>query len=492
MKIRIIRFNGGLHISPAPVYLTKFLKYRHKSLELVAYKRKPVFKEVLLHEPDGLGEGGILTLQGFYKQVCALIEKKGDTYSVVDNRTALPDPDWEAIKSLSPRDYQIEPIVEVIQEGTENSGVILATGGWGKTYAQAFVYAAWNKLNTILAIPIKQVAIQTHKKFQALFPEKHIGFVGDGKCDISKDITISTFKSMHKCAIEKCELLLVDEIQSCTAPGFQAILSEMKPHRIFGFTATDDGLFNNADKLLTGLFGERLVNIPYDDAKTIGAVVPCIVYFLPVGNQIITAKSMEGVMSQGIKESKQRNGLIAKVCASVPEGWSTLTFVDHVEDHLISLYKLMPPHTKFIHRDSDKKRLGAFALTSKQQNEVIDEFSNNKFQHLIATDAFRAGVDIPHLRVVIQAAGGCSKVEVLQEAFRGSRTLTEEYKKKLNISEDKTHFILVDFLDEHDDMLHNMALKRMEYYKEQGWEVREVNSVKDINWRNTNDPSGTI
>ena len=141
----------------------------------------------------------------------------------------------------------------------------------------------------------------------------------------------------------------------------------------------------------------------------------------------------------------------------------------------------MPKGTKYLHRESSKKNVGVFALTGKQQNKTIEEFSNNEFQLLIASDAFRAGVDIPNCRVVVQASGGSSKVEVLQEAYRGSRILTEEYMKKFDLPP-KTHFVLVDFMDNHDPTLEGMAKKRMKYYEEQGWDIKVVDSPEEIAW----------
>jgi superfamily II DNA or RNA helicase len=354
-----------------------------------------------------------------------------------------------------------------------------------KTFIQAITYAAWNKLNTILAIPLKQVVLQTHKKFTELFPDKHIGLVGDGNHDISEDITITTFRSLKSCAIEKCELLLVDEMQSAGQETFQAALKQMRPKRVFGYSATTEGIFNNTDKLLKGLFGEDLIYFPYEDAEEAGAVVPGMVYMVNMPESLILGDhgSFESKIKYGIKKCEKRNEIIGRTCHLIPKEWQTIVFIDHVKDHLIPMFKYMPKEAKFLHRESSKKNVGAFALSSKQQNQVIEEFSNNEFQILAASDAFRAGVDIPNCRVVIQASGGSSKVEVLQEAYRGSRILTEEQRKKFDLPE-KTHFVLVDFMDNHDRTLEGMAMKRIKYYEEQGWTVRIVDRPEDIDWYN--------
>jgi len=485
MHIEITRFDGGLRFKPVPPYLTKYLKYHHREMQTVQYRRECVFVEKLLYSVDS--DGYAFTLPGFFHHLTMLVHKNHDTYNVEDLRTPLPPIDWDRIKQFNLRDYQIPLVADLILKGVNDSGVINAAGGIGKTHIAAVTYAAWNSLNTVLAIPLKEVVSQTYRKFKEFFPEKHIGLMGDGSHDISNDITITTFKSLKNCSLEKCQLLLVDEMQSAGSPTFQNCMNQVRPIRMFGFSATTDGLFNNSDKLLVGLFGEDLIYFPYTDAEDSGAVVPGIVYMLnmPKDFKMKDYGSIESKFKYGIKSCETRHELIGVVCRNIPEDWQTILFVDHVKDHLIPLYKYLPPGTRYLHRESSKKSVGTFALSNKQQKNTAAEFANNEFKTLIATDAFRAGVDIPNCRVVIQGAGGSSKVEVLQEALRGSRILPDEQREKFGLTE-KTHFILVDFMDNHDEVLMNMAKKRIGYYQEQGWEVHTVDTVEQIDWHQTN------
>lgn len=488
MEITITRVDGAMRVTPAPPYLTDYLQYSHRSFETKHWQKVNKFERIMLHATDG--SGGITTLPGFFEHICRLIHKHSDRLNVDDRRTVLPELDlaairdinWEAINSTGLRDYQLDPVLEFLYKGKENSGIVNATGGYGKTIVQAVTYAAFNKLNTILAIPVKEVVSQTHEKFRKLFPNKHIGKVGDGSRDISSDITISTFKSLNNCAIEKCQLLLVDEIQSTTSEGICDILTGMAPIRTFGYTATDEGMFNQAEKVIKGLFGDRLIHIPYRQAEEVGAVVPGLVYFVQMpDNVMISAGTVEGKISKGIKNCVERNKLIAEVCSHIPEQWQTIVFVDHINDHLINLYKEMPRGTKYLHRNSNKKELGDFALKTSEQNKIISQFKENDFQYLIATDAFRAGVDVPNCRVVVQGAGGNSEIEIMQEALRGSRILSEHDRNRFDVSE-KTHFVLIDILDTHDSTLENMSYKRMETYRKQGWKIKIVKEPKDIDW----------
>lgn len=489
MEILITRADGALNINPAPPYITDYLKYSHRSFDVVYYKRVNKFETRFLYTTDG--HGGVSTLPGFFTMVCSLVNKNSDKYIVNDLRTVLPEADWDAIKNINWagiestgfRDYQVEVVVDFLFKAREGSGIVNATGGVGKTLIMAATYAAFNPLNTILAVPLKQVFLQTHEKFCKLFPDRHIGKVGDGMRDISNEITISTFASLKNCAMEKCQLLLVDEIQSTTGDAIAEVFSHMTPIRSFGYTATDKGLFNGAEKVIKGLFGERLIYMPYKEAQEVNAVVPVVVYFIKVPSDhiMMTANTIEGKFSQGIKNCDVRNKLIGEVCNYVPDGWQTIVFVDHVMDHLVKVHKEMPSGTKFLHRESSKKKAGSYALTKGQQNKAVAAFQENEAQFLIATDAFRAGVDIPNCRVVVQGAGGSSEIEILQEAYRASRILPENSRERLDVSA-KTHAVVIDFLDSHDSTLEGMSNKRMEIYRKEGWKIKIVNEPKEIDW----------
>ena len=188
MNVAITLLDGGIHLTPATDYLTKYLRYSHRKMELIHYKRKTVFEDRLLHQMDG--DGGLITLQGFFGKICNLVHKYKDTYTVNDLRSPLPPVNWQAVKDVGVKDYQIDAVAKGLTLGADHSGIFYAAGGYGKTYCQAFTYAAWGGLNTILAIPLQQVFNTTYAKFKELFPNKHIGRVGDGWHDISKEINI--------------------------------------------------------------------------------------------------------------------------------------------------------------------------------------------------------------------------------------------------------------------------------------------------------------
>jgi superfamily II DNA or RNA helicase len=479
MKINVIRGDAGLWISPAPPYITNYLQYTKRGFVLKNFKKVDDFQKLLLYSLDG--SGGIYTLQGFFKKIITLIEKNLDVCTIDDRRTVMPPIDWEAVQRVGLRDYQVDPIIKFLTAGEKESGTFKAIGAFGKTFVQAMTYAAWNSLNTILAIPYKEVTRKTFKDFKELFPDKHIGMMGGGMHDLSPDITITTFASLQNCALEKCQLLLVDELQGSTGDKIQQIFGQIKPYRIFGYTATDEGLFSKSEKVLKGIFGEPLVDIDYEEGLDMGAVVPGIVYMLRMPTSLPMSGDIDRKLKYGIRKNATRNELIGKICKAVPNKWQTLIFVNEIKNHLIPLMPYLPEGTKWVHRESNKAGIKEFALKPKEQDKIIDGFVNNEFQYLCATNALKAGFNSQNCRVVVQAAGGSSKIEMLQEAFRGNRILKDDVREQLGV-EPKTHFVLVDIWDQQDETLENMSKKRKEIYESQGWPVKIIDRIDEIEW----------
>lgn len=127
MNISITRGNGAMQINPAPPYLLDYLKYSHRSFEIVRYRKVNKFTTKLMYETDGAG--GIYTLHGFFEKVCALIVKNNDTYRVEDIRTPLPEIDWDRVNRIGLRDYQVADVAEFLEKAKNNCGIINATGG---------------------------------------------------------------------------------------------------------------------------------------------------------------------------------------------------------------------------------------------------------------------------------------------------------------------------------------------------------------------------
>lgn len=479
MEIKLVRHNNYITLNPAAPYLTKYMEYSHREMKIVHWRKETVFTKKKLY--DIAADGGLVTFRGFFEKIKELVETNGDTLEVTDVREQLPPIDKDELLKINFREHQFDLVNQLLTKLQDHDGVCLATMGAGKTHLSAAIYASYNSLNTILAVPLKAIALQTYNTFKELFPNKHIGLCADGVNDISTDITICTFAGIEKCSLEKCKLLMVDEIQGTTSERMQRIITSVNAIRNIGFTATDKNFFNKADNVVTALFGGHLCEFDYSDGEDIGAVVPCTVYFLETEEQVTKYGSLDSKMKYGLKCNADRNALIGEVASLVPDNGQCMVFVDHVRDHLPNVVKSMPHGTRWLHRTSSKKEVGAFALTPKQQKTTLQEFADGEFKYIVVTDMARAGVSVDNVRCVIQASGGTSEVEILQEFGRGSRIITDEVLKARNL-EPKTHCVLIDFKDNHDYTLAAMSNKRRKIYLEQGWTVVDVKTPQEIDW----------
>lgn len=477
MLISVDRHPFGLVVNPAPSYLEKYLQYSHRSFKTKNWKRVNHFEKRLLYHKNE--DGSITTLHGFYHKILREIENNLDSVQVRDYRIKLPEIDWQAVKNIGLRDYQKPIFVDYLLKLQNDSGIVNATGGFGKSYCATTTYAAFSSLNTIVAAPLKKVSESLYNLFKEKFPDKDIGMVGNGFHNISEDVTITTYKSLANCALEKCQLLIMDEIQSSVGDEIQNIITTANPIRVVGMTATDKGTFSNSDKVIKGLFGERLIYIDYEEAVEKQAVVPCQVIMIRIHAGLGTyGNNIESIIRKGIEQNSKRNELIGKVLAKIPDKWQSITHVNHVK-HLINICKYIPADTKYVHRESSKEKAGLYALTAKQQKEVIEEFEHIELRNLICTGCLKAGFSAQNARVIIQASGGSSEIDIPQEAFRGSRTLGKELQEEHGLP-DKDKFYVIDFMDEHDEFLKGQSNKRIEIYKKQGWDIKIVNEVEEI------------
>jgi len=129
MEIKITRIDGAIKINPAPPYITDYLRYSHRSMVTEKWQRVNKYETRQLHTPDGAG--GVITFAGFFPKIIKLVHKNVDTALIEDKRNKMPEIDWERVKKIGLRDYQISPTVDFLNQGMNEGGVVRCTGGFG-------------------------------------------------------------------------------------------------------------------------------------------------------------------------------------------------------------------------------------------------------------------------------------------------------------------------------------------------------------------------
>lgn len=427
----------------------------------------------LLTEKLEFPVGLLARVQNFYTQHKRPCETK-------DLRAAKTPPQpidiLPRLKELGkiPYPYQVESARSTL---TEDRGIIrLATGG-GKTVVSALVTAQFGK-RTILYVIGCDLLYQTHKFFSAVFPDKKIGIIGDGNCDIQeiniasvwtvgqalglkKDIIAesddekkldgSKYKDIRM-LLGTAKVHMFDECHLAACNTIQEICKNINPEHIYGMSASpwrDDG----AGLLIESVLGRNIVDISASYLIENGFLVKPVIKFLkvpPLKEQI--AKQFQTIYKHYIVENDVRNEMVVKGALSlVEQGYQTLVLYNSVA------------HGQHLYSEISKK-MPSILLSGKDSSEVREQakrrLENREINCVIASKIFDIGVDLPSLSGLIIASGGKSSVRALQRIGRVIRKY-----------EGKSGAAVIDFYDQAHFLKDHSKDRFKIYSMEEGFDV---------------------
>jgi superfamily II DNA or RNA helicase len=407
-------------------------------------------------------------VENFYYDKCKLVEvcDKRPEFVAGESTDILP-----ILKSQGkiPYPYQTEAVK--IAKGRSRGIIRIATGG-GKTIVAAMLTAELGKTTTVYVIG-RDLLYQIHAMFTSLFDDE-IGIVGDGKCEI-RDINVATIWSVGqalgmkqgitlddesdkekkidpaKFRIIKQMLLdtkvhILDECHLAACETVQTIAQHIKPEHVYGMSASpwrDD----NADLLIEGFLGNKIVDISAKYLIDEGYLVKPIIRFLSVPPKKYSNLTYKTIYSKYITENDHRNKMIAHGAEKlVEQGYQTLVLF-HTIKHGEQLYRDISP------------RISCALLsgkdTSKQRNKVKEQLEDGQLNCIVASKIFDIGIDLPSLSGLIVAGGGKSSVRALQRIGRVIR----KYPGKVQSA-------VIDFADQTKYLMNHSKIRRNIYSEE--------------------------
>lgn len=315
-----------------------------------------------------------------------------------------------------------------------------------------------------------------------------VGFVGDGRWDVEPEDTIifGTFQTLYAALQGRGEELLrsaggliMDETHGNGAKTFVQVI-EQTPHARWrvGFSATPLDRTDGRNAIVIGTTGKIIYEIPVPLLIKLGVFarprllfvthdcsadvptsekcksckgkgtewsmaalsqVPCS----KCGGTCETSPSYASIEDAGIAKSATRNALIAKLALEADK-----------------------PCIVFVKRTLQGKRIAKLlanasgtavhfidqTATAKQRDKVLKQIRDGELEIVVASKVWAEGVDAPNIATVVNARGGKSAINVLQQLGRGSRT-----------SKDKKTFTYIDIADTGQPALqrHARARKRL-------------------------------
>ena len=339
----------------------------------------------------------------------------------------------------------------------EQRGVIQSPTGTGKTVICYAIIAPLMPCKALVICPSKSIMTQTAQEFQEKFGMK-ASMVGDGVKDLSGDVVVGLINSLARLNPDQIatlfDVVIVDESHhtaSFSGQYFQFLTNCLAPMRI-GLTATVDKIGSERGMAAEGLLGPVIGQFTFRDAVAANRIVKPKVVLLavPINMNIRQYTRWNEIYDIGVVFNRIRNTIIAEyVAEQAKEGNTCMVFVK-----LLSHADLL---VDIIEKEGVPCEYVAGSVGNSERERIKIALETKKIMCVVATQAFREGVNVPSLNIVINAAGYKEEKAALQMAGR-----------VLRISEGKTDGIYVDFLDD-GKYLSSHCVQRLQALAKIGW-----------------------
>jgi superfamily II DNA or RNA helicase len=237
--------------------------------------------------------------------------------------------------------------------------------------------------------------------------------------------------------LQKCKVVIGDELHHLESQSWYNVFSKIPAPWRYGLSATPN--IEGPGLQLLAMTGDIIVNILPRTLMEVGILATPRIWFATVEHPILPKEwEYQKVYKIGIVENEQRNKLISQIA------W---TFKQERRPFLVVIRHLR--HGEILERimreSGSAVEFVCGASTSYERSDAIRKISVGKLDGIIATNIFDEGMDIPDLRVVINASGGRGGGDA-EKGASGRQTI-QILGRGVRAKSDKHQFDYVDFMD---------------------------------------------
>jgi len=270
---------------------------------------------------------------------------------------------------------------------------------------------------------------------------------------------VSTIQSFKKIDIDdwidQFPVLIIDEAHHVTKfdGGYAKVLRYMLSPVKIGFTATLPTQ-EEAEMALEGLVGPVVGEQSINEATELGILAEPHITLLksPYDSFVRSLNRYPEVYEEGIIQNEKRNWMVVETILKHKEkGEISLVFVNRIEhgQNLVKLFKEVGHiYVPFVRGD----------MKATERKNIKQNLIEGKRKVVIATTAWKEGINIPSLNVVFNAGGGKDELPVLQTIGRGLRR-----------TDKKDKVVIYDFFDPSHQYLISHFGERITLYMNNGW-----------------------
>lgn len=460
-----------------------------KLRNLLSYQQEG-YKYTIAHKQSGWnGITCLLTSKytfpsGLQNKVECFLKDNNVSYEIIDKRT-IYEPSSELsildkLKELNkePRDYQIDTINTMLKY---NKAIGRLATGAGKSLCLALLVAKLNK-KSIIFVNSLSLLQQFYDTFVQIFGQEQVGFIGNGRCEVSKFNIVSiwtaatalgckfevvddelsekeVFKEQNKQEIfnllKSSKIVCIDECHSAKCATIKNIYKVLDFERLYSFSATpfsDEGM----ELVLTGMLGEQVVDVSAGDLIKRKILVQPIIKFINVPAIPTYSRDYHSIYNEYIVENEIRNNMIVHQAQSlIAKGYKPLVLFKNIAHGKILLELFQKNNIKCA------MLMGADKL--ERREEVKQSFNDGEIDAIIASSIFTTGIDIPKLSALINCSGNKGYILTIQKIGRILRSYPN-----------KNYAAVVDFVDNVRFLKKHSEARYKIYSSEKGFIVKWV------------------
>ena len=411
--------------------------------------------------------------------------KRGFDVQVVDARSApLAEPDWDRF-SAPPwtfRGYQRAAMeawwkgtgtcpVSTVHHPLPGRGIIWIPTGGGKGRLAAAFYDMV-RAPTLFVVHRGHLA-QTVAEDYEKFTGRTAGFIGDGRWEVTDHLTVASLQTLHarlgssdwdKLA-EQTRAYAIDECHVAAArTAYEVQMSLENARYRLGLSGSPLDRTDQKSLVAVACLGPVVYRVPAEELIAAGVLAYPTVYVVPVEQsyKFTGPPNWHEVEKALITDSVARNNAVLACMkhAMANDTAPGMVFVRKLK-HARTLAKLAAAEGINVHVVDGRSSLD-------QRKQAIKALERGHYDFLIPTKVFTEGVNVPCLRSVINAAGGKSVIDTLQQAGRALRTTAN-----------KTSASIYEIGDKGVAMLNRHARKRIAAYQREGYPLQVLDLLRN-------------
>ena len=356
---------------------------------------------------------------------------------------------------LSPgREYQVRAVEAALKW---ERGILWLPTGSGKTELALQIHKALG-VKMLFLVHRNNLVLQTIGRYEKL-TGRRAGRIGEGVFEDNPLFVAATLQTLYrkrkqlKDFFNSFDAVVLDEGHVGPSRTFATVMASIPAYYRYAISGTPLDRSDERNVLLVGLTGRIIYHLKAITLVAQGILAKPTIKYVTYRSKGVRG-SYKNVYTEGIVRNTVRNDLIQHIC-KVTET-PTLVFVMRIE-HGYELQKRLEGmgfSVEFVWG-----KVGGW-----KREYLAKQLDKGTFEILIASTVFDMGVDIPGLRSIVIASSGKSVIASLQRLGRGHRT-----------TEEKKEVTIWDFYDASHRWLVDHSIQRQNTYREEGYEVEEVN-----------------